>query len=148
MEEQNEITRQFRQQQEKYIYYIIALSVTAIGFSIVKTSGEYLKWTQIPLGLAMLSWSLSIYCGLTFLKYVISNLYANKEYLDIKNGQNSEVGNHPELKKAAVSGITQAMKSNSDKAKKFAKWQNRLFYGGIIFFLLWHVLEMYLKTIC
>ncbi len=146
MDEQNEVIKQFRQQQEKFTYYIVGLSVAAIGFSIIKTNGLPLSWTQIPLGLAVLSWAISIYCGLTFLKYVISNLYANKAYFDIVSGQDPKVGNHPELIKAAVSGITQAMQSNSDKAEKLAKWQDRLFYCGIVFFLVWHVLEMYLKT--
>lgn len=147
MEEQNENLKQFRQQQEKYIYYLIALSVTAIGFSVLKTNEESLKWTQMPLGIAVLSWAISTYCGLTFLKYVISNLYANNAYFDIIKGTYPDVGNHPELKKAAESGIIHAMNTNSIKAEKFAKWQGRLFYCGIIFFLIWHVIEMYLRTL-
>jgi hypothetical protein len=46
MEQQIELFRAFRQQQEKYVYYIIALCVTAIGFSVYKTNGLALKYTQ------------------------------------------------------------------------------------------------------
>lgn len=146
MEEQNELIKQFRQQQEKYAYYIIALCVAAIGFSVTKTSGEALKWIQLPLGSAVLSWGLSIYCGLRFLNYVISNLYTNNVYLEILKGRHPDVGDHPEKIKAAASGITQAMEINSNRASKYATWQDRLFYCGIISFILWHVLEMYVKT--
>jgi len=49
MDQQNDLQKQFRDKQEKYVYYLIALCVASIGFSITKTSGESLKWIQIPL---------------------------------------------------------------------------------------------------
>lgn len=45
-EVQIEIQKQFRQQQEKLVYYIMALSVSAIGFSIYQTTGQNLKVVQ------------------------------------------------------------------------------------------------------
>lgn len=74
MEEQKEIQKQFRQQQEKYTYYVIALCVAAIGFSVHKTIGLPLKWIQIPLGVAVLFWGISIYCGLNFIRYTMHAL--------------------------------------------------------------------------
>lgn len=146
MEEQSELLKQFRQQQEKYVYYIIALCVTGIGFSVVKTTGLPLKWTQIPLASAVLSWGLSIHCGLKFMRYTISTLYANKTYLDILQGKHPKAGNHPQLIQAAAEGVIQAMEFNSDRAMKLSQWQNRLFYFGIILFIAWHVIEMYYTT--
>ena len=146
MEEQKEIVKQFRQQQEKYAYYIIALCAAAIGFSVTKTSGQPLRWVQIPLGLAVFSWALSMYSGLKFLSYVISSLYTNNEYFEILKGNDPKVGNHPERINAAASGIMQAMEINSNRANSYAVWQNRLFYFGMMTFIIWHVLEMYVKT--
>ena len=54
--EQKELLNIFRQQQEKYVYYLIALCVTSIGFSVYKTSGVPIKGIQIPLAVAVLSW--------------------------------------------------------------------------------------------
>jgi hypothetical protein len=146
MEEQLEIQKQFRQQQEKFIYYIIALAVAAIGFSVVKTTGQPLKLIQIPLGLAILFWGLSIYYGLNFLKLITSTLYANNVYFDILQGLHPEVGKHPERIEAASSGIKQAMTRNSDKASKYASRQEKLFYFGIVLFITWHLFEMYYFT--
>tara|TARA_R110002049_G_scaffold308432_1_gene512449 strand:+ start:1542 stop:1988 length:447 start_codon:yes stop_codon:yes gene_type:complete len=143
MEEQKEIQRQFRQQQEKFVYYMIALSVTAIGFSVYKTTGLQLKWTQMPLGLAILCWGLSVFCGLRFLKYVISTLYANNTYFDIIQGRVSEIGTHPQKIEAVTSGVKQAMEINSNRASSYSKWQERLLYSGMILFLVWHISEMY-----
>jgi hypothetical protein len=99
------------------------------------------------LGLSVLCWGFSIFCGLRFIKYVISTLYANDAYFDIVNGKHEKVGNHPDNIAAATKGIKQAMAYNSDRAFILAKWQERLFYSGMVLFLAWHVLEMYLTRI-
>lgn len=146
MEEQKEILNQFRQQQEKFVYYLIALSVTSIGFSIYKTTGQPLKLIQLPLGMSILCWGLSIYCGLRFLKYVISTLFANNAYFDLIQGKDPEIGNHRQKIQAATTGIKEAMKSNSKRASTLFKWQELFFYIGIILFLVWHIIEMYNVT--
>lgn len=143
MEEQKEIRQQFRQQQEKYVYYLIALSVAAIGFSVHITIGEPLKWIQLPLGLSVLSWGLSVFFGLKFIRYAISTLYANNAYFEIIKGQYPEVGSNPHLIDAATKGIKNAMETNITNASRISEWQNRLFYAGIVLFIVWHVIEMY-----
>ncbi len=143
MQEQIELFRIHGQQQEKLVYYIVALCVTAIGFSIYQTTGHSLKWIQTPLALAVLSWGLSIYCGLRFLKYALSILYANNALFNIFQGIEPGVGNYPQLIEAASSGVEQAIKQSSETSSKLFKWQERLFYSGIVLFLFWHLLEMY-----
>lgn len=148
MEEiQKEIQRQYSQQQEKYVYYILALTVSAIGFAIYKTSGLPLKLSQVPLGLSVISWGISIFCGLKFIKYVLSNLYAYSACYDILDNRNPELLTSPELSKAKLDGIKQAIESNDNTAGKYFGWQGRLFYFGIILFILWHILEMYITSI-
>lgn len=145
-ENQKEIQRQHRQQQEKYVYYILALTVSAIGFAIYKTSGLPLKWSQVPLGLSVISWGVSIFCGLKFIKYVLSILYANNAYFEILNGQDPDLGNVPWKIEAGAKGVREAMKLNAITASKYLDWQSRLFYIGIVLFIIWHVSEMYLLS--
>lgn len=142
MEEQKEIQRQFWQKQEKYVYYIIALSVAAVGFSVYKTSGQALNWIKIPLGLSVLCWGLSILCGLMFLKSVVGNLYTNNAYFEIIKGKDTIVGTHPENIKFAINEIQKIMKTNSERASKLGSFQEWLFYSGIVLFIVWHILEM------
>lgn len=143
---QKEIQRQFRQQQEKYVYYILALTVSAIGFGIYKTSGLPLKWSQIPLGLSVICWSISIFFGLNFLKYVNGNLYLNNEYFEILAGINPDFGNTTWQIEANIEGLKLAMKSDEKTAEKYFDWQGKLFYFGVVLFILWHILEMYLLS--
>lgn len=134
------LQQEYREKQEKYVYYLIALSVSAIGFSIYKTDNQSLTFSQIPLGIAILSWSISIFCGLKFLKYIISNLYANNAYFEIIKENNQESLN------AKIKGFIEAMKINSKSMSIYFKFQGLLFYLGILLFIAWHIIEMYLKT--
>lgn len=147
-EEKRELRKYFREQQEKYNYYIIALCVAAIGYSIHFTMGEALKWSQIPLGLAIVFWGVSIYCGLTFQKYVISSFYNNHDYLNIIDGKDDDVGKKSSNIEFAKNIMKETLIKNEKKAINFSKWQNRLFFGGFISFLVWHILEMYLSYSC
>jgi hypothetical protein len=140
------IQQEFREKQEKYIYYLIALSVSAIGFSIYKTENQSLTYSQIPLALAVLFWSISIFCGLKFLKYVISNLYANNGYYEIIKGRHPGIGHDPDMIKSGIEGFREAMEINGKAMKMYFKFQAYLFYFGIILFIAWHISEMYLKT--
>ena len=143
MEMQNEIQKQFRDKQEKYVYYLIALCVASIGFSITKTTGESLKLIQIPLALAVISWGLSIYCGLTFMSFVLSTLYANDKLFDIQAGRFPEVGNNKKLIEYAQDLMFDILNNSSDKASRYGKYQDKLFYLGVILYIIWHLLEMY-----
>lgn len=142
MDYEKDLINQFRQQQEKYVYYVVALAVTCIGFSVIKTTDESLTWLHLPLGIAVLCWSVSIYCGLAFIKYTISGLYNNKVYLDILHGRHVEVGNHPQMIEAAASGVKEAMETNSNRAGNLMKYQSWLFYIAVLSFLAWHVCIM------
>jgi len=146
LEEQKEIQSQFRNQQEKYVYYIIALSIAAIGFCVYKTSGQEIKMSQIPLGLSVISWGLSVFCGLRFLKYSISILFANNTYFEIIKGNYPEIGKNPSLIDAGKSGVKSAINTNSMRATWYFKCQEWLFYLAIILFIVWHILEMILKS--
>jgi hypothetical protein len=147
MNERLELQKQFRQKQEKYVYYVIALSVASIGFIVNQTKGETLNFYQIPAGLAILSWTYSVYCGLNFMKYIISTLFANDSYLAILEGNHPDAGKDSIKQELAAKGTMEAIKFNSKKAMKLFKSQNLFFIVGMILFLIWHVLEMFNSTL-
>ena len=145
MDIKEKLISDFRSQQQKYVYYVIALSVTSIGFSIFQTMKEPLKITQIPLGIAILSWGLSVFCGLLFIRYIISTLYTNVEYLDVVEGIHPDVKKNPQNKDYIIEGMKQAIHSNSKKTVQLSNYQNYLFYFGVIMFIVWRIIEMYYK---
>ena len=145
VEIQYNIQQEFRSKQEKYVYYIIAVSVSCIGFSVYKTENTSLSLIQIPLALSVLFWMLSVFFGLTFMKYVISGLYDNNSYIDIMNGKNPKTINLPNIEKISTESYIKHLEKNNKIMSKYFRYQGISFYLGIILFLIWHIIEMYLK---
>jgi len=50
----NDLKRMFVERQERYVYYIIALSVACLAFTVYTTIDKPLSWNQIPLAFAVL----------------------------------------------------------------------------------------------
>ena len=147
MEEQKELQKQFRQQQEKYVYYLIALCVAATAFAIHQTTGKFLRYSQIPLGFAVVSWGISIYSGLRFVSRSLDFLYTNNEYFEVLQGRNEITGNNPYKIQVGKETLEKIMKEKIENVQKFGNWQNKCFYIGSVAFIIWHVIEMYLSKV-
>jgi len=140
MEGQFELYRSHHQLQEKYVFYIIALCVSAIGFSVYCTMGKPLQYSQIVLLIAVLSWGFSIYCGLNYIKNL---LYATKGNFDrITSLNNIRQGYEPNPIYFLMLDIND--KDVAENLTIYGKCQEYLFYTGIVAFIVWHILQMYL----
>ena len=148
MQEQNDIKTQFRQQQEKYIYYIIALCVAAIGYSLNIIRDSSFVLSQLPLYIAVIAWGVSVYLGLKRIRYTISILYAQNDLIKATKKRFRELNNDTNSIDKKIEGINQAIIKNNSIAELFFKWQWYLFLLGFGLFILWHILEMCIKTIC
>ena len=137
------IIKEHKERQEKFVYYLIALAVSCIGFAVYNTLDAKLQLIQIPLGLSVLSWGLSVFFGIKFLKIVLSLLYENSLYFDIQNGKDSEIGSDPTNITHALLIIKPLLEKKAQGISIFFDWQIRLFYAGIFFFIIWRILEMY-----
>jgi hypothetical protein len=140
-----EVYRNLQTSQDKYIYFILAATIAAIGFAIMQTQALKLQFSLIPLGISVLSWGLSFYFGCRNREYYNSTLYSNYDLLRVQNGIHPEIGNHPQKIQAASEGIKRAINSNSDKANKLGHLQMKAFFIGVFFYLIWHIFEMYLR---
>ena len=59
-----EMIRQHRTGQDKYSYFLLAVTASAVAFAVQKTDGLGITYSLIPLGAAVLLWGLSFYFGL------------------------------------------------------------------------------------
>lgn len=100
---------------------------------------------SVTLGNWRLSLGSSFFCGCRHLEYVNSTLYANAALLTIESGQHPEFGNHPQSIQAASEGVRQAIEQNAESANRLGHWQFRFLIAGAVFYVTWHVLEMYLR---
>jgi hypothetical protein len=127
----------FREQAHKYTYYLIALCVACIAFSVHQTMGLKMKLTQIPLGAAVICWIFSIYQGLTYLQGVIKLLSDNLTIFEVLK-QNPTTMTTPEVSQMFIEILGPMSKKNEKKPRL----QVYSFYLGTIFFIAWRIVEM------
>ncbi len=145
-DQQIEVYRQHRAAQEKYVYFLLAAVGAAIALVVNQTQGASLAYSQMPLALAVLLWSLSFFFGCRHLSYVESTLFANADLLKVQAGKHPEVGTHPQLMVEVSEGIRAAIESNSKWACRYARWQFTSLVWGAVCYFGWHVFEMWRRS--
>ncbi|MGA0531487.1 hypothetical protein [Hansschlegelia sp. KR7-227] len=141
------IYAQFRGSQEKYAYFMLAASGACIAFAITRTQGDTLNYLHAIVGIGVLSWATSFYCGCQHLRYIGSATYANLDLLRIQAGRHPDVGNIPGYIEAASEGIQIAIGRNDKQSVRHAKAQFRLLILGAFLYLAWHVAVMYARSV-
>jgi hypothetical protein len=132
--------------QNRYTYFLLAAAGAAIAFAVNQTHSALMNWWQAPLAVAVLFWGMSFFLGCRHVAYGNSAKYENLELLIVHSGQHPEVGTHPQKMAIAIGVITEAMKKDSAAANKCGQGQFRYLVAGPIFYILWHVIEMYLRS--
>lgn len=142
---QLELYRQHHAAQDKYTYFLLAVAGTAIGFAANETHGAKMNLSQIPLACAVLSWGLSFFFGCKHLSYARTTLYENAELIKIEAGEHPMVGPVPQLIKLTADIVRESMEKVAKRAGLFDRLQFRALVIGVIFYLGWHVFEMWLR---
>ena len=133
---QVELHKQHRAEQGKYAYFLLAVAASAVGFAVQKTTGVGMQWSQLPLAVATGLWGASFFFGCRHHLWLHATLATNSDFLKLQNANQQEL----------AADARSAMIENADDATFYAKWQFRLLVTGAAFFLVWHVLEMFLLT--
>jgi hypothetical protein len=144
--QETEIYKAHRDAQTRYTYFLLAAVGASIALALNQTREASLSWLEAPLGAAVLLWSVSFIFGIQHVKYVMSSLYANMALLRVQRGGEPSVPQHPDAINAASDGIRAALETNSNRANRYAIWQLRLLIAGALFYVVWHVWQMYLRT--
>jgi hypothetical protein len=132
--------------QDKYTYFLLAVTASAIAFAVQKTETSVISYALTPIGIAVMSWCASFYCGCKNLVWVQTTLMANYNLLQLRMGVHPEQPENPEHLEVAKKGVRSALESNADKAQEYAIAQYRLLIIGAVFFLIWHIVEIIIRT--
>ena len=146
-ESEIEVYRALREGQDKYTYFLLAASGASIAFAITQTQGLKISMSQIPLAIAVIAWGLSFYCGCRKIAQVSSMTYANTELIRVSKGEHPDAGTHPQVIQAAREGILEAIEKGQKKVGRFSYWQFTFLVSGAVFYIAWHIFEMYLRGI-
>ncbi|RYE65469.1 MAG: hypothetical protein EOO81_12645 [Oxalobacteraceae bacterium] len=141
-----EIYKQQRLGQDKYIYFLLAAVGASIAFSLNQTKGLPLSPTQWPLGLAVVCWAGSFLMGCSRLGIIDLTLNANQGLVRVQKGTH-ELLEHPAEIPIASKVMIGQLETLNTKASRRARWQYRLLIVGAVFYIGWHVYEMYLRAL-
>ncbi|MBW7998051.1 MAG: hypothetical protein FVQ81_16080 [Candidatus Glassbacteria bacterium] len=126
-----EFHKMHRAGQDKYTYFILAVTASAVAFAVQKTEDLSITYYMIPLGTAVISWGFSFYFGIRNLYLVQTCLTGNYSLLQLQQDENIEQTQKTELSDK----IKAAIGLNAGKAHFFGVWQFRLLIIGAILFL-------------
>jgi hypothetical protein len=117
-----------------------------IALAVNKTQDSWLAWSQIPLALAALSWGVSFFLGCLHIMYTGKALAGNGAYIRAEKEFYTRPGYNTPAQMAKMKGIEGGMTTASEKAGNTFDWQFDLVVAGGILFVVWHILEMYLRS--
>jgi hypothetical protein len=137
-----ELHKAHRDAHQKYTYFLLAAAGAAIGFAVTQTRTAALSPSQVILALAVGSWGISFYCGCKQLLETSNLIRQNYEFLRMQNGELQRFSPLPEL----VKEIAKSIEKQVEESGKWGVWQFRLLILGAVFYIAWHVVEMYLRT--
>ncbi len=141
-----ELFRQHRTEQSKYVYFILAAAAGGIALAVRMTADATLHWSLAPLGAAVVSWGLSFFYGCRNLQYVQEVTAKNAQQLKFARGSDPVVGHDPARREIAVEVMKGAIDRENTKAGNSYIWQFRYLVTGAVFFVAWHVLQIYLRS--
>lgn len=147
-QEQVEVYRQHSTVSDKYTYFLLAAVGAAIALTINQTQAVKLSLSQIPLGIAVLLWGVSFYLGCRHLVLVKATLHTNGALLRVQDGEDPMAGRNVEAIGIASEVLREIIEKQSTGASRAASWQFRCLILGGVCYLVWHVYEMWLRTLC
>lgn len=137
-----ELNKSLRTHDERYDYFLLAVAGASIAFALNQTKGLALAWSQIPLGIAGACWAASFFTGCLRLKRVRHAMLINARMIDMQGKVQSIQGGPEYVRQIA----TEAFDKKDNAAVAFGMWQFTLLVTGALFYIAWHIIEMYLKV--
>jgi len=143
-----ELYKQHRTVQDKYTYFLLASVGAAIAFALSQTQGIGLSISQIPLAASVVLWGASFFCGCMKIHSLNKAIMANADQLKAqRNGFDGETDDKAILPLLPMSFRKKAEHS-SILVNNYGTSQFYLFVLGVLFYIMWHILEMYLISSC
>ena len=127
-----DLLRAHREGASKFIYFL------CIAFAISQTREAVLSWSKLPLGLAVACWAVSFFLGCLLLRLTRGLQQRNYEYSRVLRGV-APASQNPDL-------VRRGLQRGIARAGSLEKWQIGFLIVGAIFYIAWHVTEMYLRT--
>ncbi|MFC3864610.1 hypothetical protein [Alcaligenes aquatilis] len=140
---QLELQKMLGEMHQKYTYFLLTAVGAAIGFTITQTSKHPLSLWFLPLAVSLLSWGVSFVMGCLYLQLRALLGDLNFKLITIQNGEDEVYGRDPIAVTEAVFRLKKKFNDKNNTVGFYYRWQFYFFVVGVIFFIFWHILEMW-----
>lgn len=122
-----EVYKQLHENQNQFVYLLLAIDVSSIGFAINRTVAIKLSWDEVLLGLSILCWAISFLYGCSYVEVKSKSFAANLKMFD-----------QPDK----TSFWKNYLNDIADKSViKYKRLKNYL-YLGVVLFIIWHLIQI------
>lgn len=122
-----ELNTLLHENQNQFVYLLLAVNVSAIGFAINRTIDKQINWNELLLALSVLCWGISFLSGCKYIEI--------KSQIILGNLQMFEQLKKPILLKQHLDKLSETAVTKYHRLKYYL-------YAGVILFLIWHVFEI------
>lgn len=139
IEIQISIQKEYREKQERYAYYMLSLAASCIAGTVVLDKSLYdFNIKNVLFLIACLSWTISIFYGINFVKYIISSIFNNDVRLkaDFNNTFAGKKMNTIEDKLEFERHYKKSIDKLLKKAVFFYNMQGYSLLAGVIIFII------------
>lgn len=141
--QKSELRTQAHDMVHKHTYFLLTAVGASVGFAVTQTSKASLSLWFIPLGVALFAWALSFIFGCLSLRQRMVMTNINLDIVMARSGSHVLSRKHGAASEVLVEIFTEQMMSKSKHTSLYFRWQFYLFIVGVLFFISWHVLEMW-----
>lgn len=134
----NNLKKEFKERQEKLVYYLMALNVSCIGFSMYNGKEDVLNITILFFLIAVILWSTSVYFGLRFIKTQLSVLYDNIWLNEFENQNKTQ--------NDSIDCFTTLLNKKYNHIESDFNMIWRFFIGGTVFYFVYHLIKLIINS--
>jgi hypothetical protein len=136
MASKDEIYRALTSAHERSVYFFIAASGAAIAYALARTEGERPAWWMAPVGVAIVMWGASFFCGTRYAQN--RALVMNLDFELALYAENPPPNITVEKAEADVNALLKAGSS-------FGRWQLRWMFAGCVAYVVGHVWRLFAR---
>ncbi|MHA1598144.1 MAG: hypothetical protein ACTSV1_05420 [Alphaproteobacteria bacterium] len=145
-ENTREVHKELNSSLSKYTYFLLTAAGAGIGFVTNQTRDADVNYSQLPLAICVLCWVLSFFFGCRHIDYKHAALHANIDLHRVQSGNHPMAGDNPQLMQIGNEALRKIFQEKVSLSSDFAVRQYWFLISGAVFYVIWHVLEMYLRT--
>jgi hypothetical protein len=128
--------------QERFAFFILAASASAIAFAIVRTEDQALAPWLIPVGAAIVSWALSFLAGAEHVLARHEVFFLNLQLLRVQEGTDPVAGADLTKQQVIAAFIEEKANRKNGAARRLGRAQYLLFLFGAILYVIGHVMRL------